>query len=175
MTYTDELVKIQNAMELAQLWHRDQVRKYTGEPYFNHLAEVATIVAMAGCGADLVAAAYLHDIREDTACPRQDIVAACGELVAIYVDWKTDVDLSAGNRQTRCRLNRERLARAPAAVQTLHYADSISNTRSICRHDPNFAKTYLREKQEALRMITAGDPVLYRIARKLAHQEPVAA
>lgn len=36
----------------------------------------------------------------------------------------------------------------------------------IVEHDPEFAKTYLKEKQLLLEVMTKGDPVLMAIARQ---------
>ena len=64
---TDHLVF--KAREFAREAHRSQLRKYTGEPYFVHLEEVAGLVERAGLSNDAVAAAWLHDevpLRNDS-------------------------------------------------------------------------------------------------------------
>jgi len=54
------------AADLARELHADDVRKGSGESYFEgHLAPVAAIVAADGGTAEQVAAAYLHDAAED--------------------------------------------------------------------------------------------------------------
>ena len=69
-----------------------QVRKYTGEPYIVHPAEVAKIVAsVPGSTPDMVAAAWLHDVVEDTGCTFTDIHMAFGIDIATLVGWLTDV------------------------------------------------------------------------------------
>lgn len=50
-----------------------QVRKYTGEPYINHPAEVVQIVRSVQHTPDMIAAAWLHDVVEDTAVTLEDI------------------------------------------------------------------------------------------------------
>ena len=57
------------ACDFAARRHVNQRRKGAqGEPYINHLAEVAMLLATATAGkdAELVAAGYLHDTLEDT-------------------------------------------------------------------------------------------------------------
>ena len=66
------------------------------------------------------------------------------------------------------RLSRERLARAPGWVQTIKCADLISNTSSIVKHDPVFAKTYLEEKRLLLDVLTMADKRLRELARHQA-------
>jgi guanosine-3',5'-bis(diphosphate) 3'-pyrophosphohydrolase len=59
---------VSEAAELAAHRHNGMARKGRGsEPYINHLAEVANLLAAAidGADAELVAAAWLHDSIED--------------------------------------------------------------------------------------------------------------
>ena len=145
-----------------------QVRKYTGEPYIVHPAEVAKIVAgVPGSTPDMVAAAWLHDVVEDTGCTFTDIHMAFGIDIATLVGWLTDVSKPEdGNRAHRKAMDREHSAAAPAEAQTIKLADLIANSRSIVAHDPAFAKTYLEEKRLMLEVMTKGDPTLMAEARK---------
>jgi (p)ppGpp synthase/HD superfamily hydrolase len=67
-----DILLISRACNFAAQRHTSQKRKGKAqEPYVNHLAEVADLVATAtdGQDANLVAAAVLHDTVEDTATP----------------------------------------------------------------------------------------------------------
>jgi len=145
-----------------------QRRKYTGEPYIVHPAEVAKIVAgVPGATPDMVAAAWLHDVVEDTGCTFTDVHMAFGIDIATLVGWLTDVSRpDQGNRAYRKAMDRAHSAEAPAEAQTIKLADLISNSRSIVQHDPAFAKTYLEEKRLLLEVMTKGDPTLMAEARK---------
>lgn len=145
-----------------------QVRKYTGEPYIVHPAEVAKIVSgVPGATPEMIAAAWLHDVVEDTGCTFTDIHMAFGVDVATLVGWLTDVSKPEdGNRAVRKAIDRAHSAEAPYAAQTVKLADLISNSRSIVQHDPKFAVTYLEEKRMMLAVMTKGDPVLMIEARK---------
>jgi len=156
------------AMQFAREVHKDQVRKYTGNPYVDHLAEVAGIVATVS---DLMpvsrtvssSVCWLHDSMEDQGVIWDALCARFGEVVADGVKWLSD--LESGNRAERKSLSRERLAQAPGWVQTIKCADLISNTSSIVKHDPKFAVTYLEEKRLLLDVLTHADPRLAEIAR----------
>lgn len=160
------------AMELARKMHADQKRKYTGNPYTDHLAEVAGIVAATfagGLGAELetvIAVAWLHDCMEDQNVTLEQLTAEFGPFVAGGVEWLSD--LETGNRAERKAASRARLAAAPGWVQTIKCADLISNTSSIVMHDPKFAVTYLAEKRALLEVLTKADPRLHAMASKLA-------
>jgi guanosine-3',5'-bis(diphosphate) 3'-pyrophosphohydrolase len=156
---------VRKAQVYAQAAHAavGQKRKYTGEPYIVHPAEVAKIVAgVPGSTPDMVAAAWLHDVVEDTGCTFTDIHMAFGIDIATLVRWLTDVSRPEdGNRAHRKAVDRAHSADAPAEAQTIKLADLISNSRSIMAHDPAFARTYLEEKRLLLAVMTRGDPGLY--------------
>jgi (p)ppGpp synthase/HD superfamily hydrolase len=160
------------AMQFAREVHATQARKYTGVPYFTHLAEVAGIVGSLGWldgeihPTTVTAVAFLHDAIEDQGVSAATLRDQFGEVVAAGVVLLSD--LETGNRAERKAASRERLANAPGWVQTIKCADLISNTSSIVQHDPKFAVTYLEEKRLLLDVLTKADPRLVEIARTQA-------
>lgn len=160
-----------DAMVFARKVHAEQVRKYTANPYVDHLAEVAGIVATVmnqqreiTPGA-MIAVAWLHDCVEDQGvAPFQlrsiDMPESVIEGVLLLSDLETE-----GNRAVRKAASRERLAKAPGWVQTIKCADLISNTSSIVKHDPKFAVVYLEEKRLLLEVMTNADSRLLQLAR----------
>jgi (p)ppGpp synthase/HD superfamily hydrolase len=158
------------AYRFAKHWHGDQKRKYTGEPYITHPVAVAQIVASRTQGIELIAAALLHDVLEDTAATKQDFedYGLRGGIYRLVVEL-TDVYTSPeqGNRAERKRKERDRLANVSDWAKTVKLADLIHNTESIVLHDENFAKVYMREKQELLEVLQGGDPVLMERANQL--------
>jgi len=62
-------------------------------------------------------------------------------------------------------MDRDRLSKASASVQTIKVADMIDNTESIVAHDPKFAKIYLEEKRLLLDVLTKADASLVDVAR----------
>lgn len=143
----------------------DQRRRYTNQPYIVHPMAVANIVKSVWHTPEMVAAAYLHDVVEDTPMEIEDIYLAFGHDVAELVDWLTDVSTPAdGTREERKRLDREHIAKAPAEAQTIKLADLIDNTISIKGHDPDFWRVYRREKLLLLEVLTKGDRMLHERA-----------
>jgi (p)ppGpp synthase/HD superfamily hydrolase len=155
----------ERAYEFARVAHGSQKRKYTGAPYIEHPAAVAALVATVTTDEEVIAAAYLHDVVEDTVtltCPAPVLLniieGRFSRRVASLVAWLTDVSTPYhGNRAARKALDRAHLALAPAEAQTIKLADLIDNTRSIVEHDPDFAKVYLVEKAALLEVLTKGD------------------
>lgn len=153
---------VHHAMLFAREAHAQQLRKYTGNPYADHLAEVAGIVATVDRSEITIAVAWLHDTVEDTGVTVDLIAERFGHAVALGVGYLSD--LETGNRAVRKAASRARLATAPSWVQTIKCADLISNTSSIVKHDPAFAVTYLAEKRALLEVLTYADPRLRSLA-----------
>jgi (p)ppGpp synthase/HD superfamily hydrolase len=142
-----------------------QLRKYTNEPYIVHPREVAEIVASVPHTPEMLCAAYLHDVVEDTGVEIVDIWREFGSVVAGYVHWLTNPSKPEdGNRAVRKRIDREYIRNAPPEVHTIKCADLISNTSTIVRYDPDFAEVYLKEKRQLLEVLTGADPVLLKRA-----------
>ena len=155
---------VARAAAFAHKAHAGHVRKYTGEPYFNHLAEVARIVAATpGSDEAMVAAAYLHDTLEDTPTTYADLVKEFGHEVAVLVAELTNIR-TEGNRATRKARDRARLAGISERAMTIKLADLIHNTGDIVEFDPKFAKLWLAEKTALLAVMTGGDPELRKRA-----------
>lgn len=144
------MTQVQKARAFAIAAHGavGQVRKYTGEPYHVHPAEVAHIVAEAGGTKAQIQAAWLHDVVEDTDVTIELIEVEFGKEVAELVSWLTDVSKPTdGNRAVRKAIDREHTAQASVEAKMIKLADLISNTKSIVEHDEKFAKVYLEEKR----------------------------
>lgn len=155
------------AMVFAREAHRSQKRKYTGNPYADHLAEVAGI-AVTACPSTLrpdvmAAVAWLHDCVEDQGVTVEALTEKFGAEIARAVLFLSDTE--TGNRAERKAAARVRLAGAWDWVQTIKVADLISNTASIVQHDPKFAVVYLEEKRLLLDVLTKADARLVQIAR----------
>ncbi len=160
------------AMMFAKRVHANQRRKYTNAPYFDHLSEVAGIVATVDTDPETMAVAWLHDCREDQGITGEEIEEIFGMRVAVGVALLSDFE--QGNRAERKAMSRDRLASAPGWVQNIKCADLISNTSSIVMHDPKFAVTYLEEKRLLLDRLTKADRRLVTLARELSEQKVAA-
>lgn len=153
------------AMLFAREAHKNQKRKYTGNAYTDHLGEVAGIVASVPRTEEMIAIAWLHDCIEDQGVEIATLVSEFGVQVAHGVLMLSD--LEEGNRAERKRLGRNRLAKASPEIQTIKYADLISNTTNITQHDEKFAKVYLEEKRLLLEVMNKGNANLYDLACSL--------
>jgi len=79
---------IKKAYEFAEVAHKDH-KRYTGQPYMEHLSSVGFKLAHMGMGPRTIAAGLLHDSIEDTATTDNDIKLAFGEEILFLVDGVT--------------------------------------------------------------------------------------
>lgn len=138
-------------------------RKKSNLPYIAHPIEVMAIVStVSGHTEEMLAAAVLHDVVEDTPVEADEIRAIFGDEIAALVGWLTDVSIPTdGNRSVRRAIDREHSAQAPAEAQTIKLADMISNTKNIVEQDPGFARIYLPEMLHLLEVLVRGDRQLW--------------
>lgn len=142
-------------------------RKYTGEPYFHHLANVALMVYNFGGDENMIAAAFLHDVVEDTPATIKQIEEEFGSDVASLVADLTDVSKPEdGNRAARKKIDREHTFKASVRAKTVKLADIIDNTRDIVEHDLDFARVYLPEMRALLLGMAECDAALYAAAER---------
>ena len=133
----NEIVLITRAFNFASQRHSGQRRKgQAQEPYVNHLAEVAELVAETTNGQDpnLVAAALLHDTIEDTQTEPKELASIFNKDIASLVGEVTDdKTLRKAERKARQIANAgEKTVRA----KILKLADKTSNLRSIAKSPP---------------------------------------
>jgi guanosine-3',5'-bis(diphosphate) 3'-pyrophosphohydrolase len=129
---------VSEAAELAARRHNGMARKGRGnEPYINHLAEVANLLAAATDGADaeLVAAGWLHDAVEDTETTRAELAQKFSERVASLVVEVTD-DMSLPQPERRRRQVVDAPHKSPDA-KLIKIADKISNIRARTLSEPS--------------------------------------
>ena len=162
-----------DAMTFARRVHAGQARKYTGNPYADHLAEVAGIAMSVGWRDpaihpdNFMAVCWLHDCIEDQGVTFDTLAQKFGHKVASGVLALSDLE-TEGNRAARKAASRERLAAAPWWIQNIKVADLISNTASIVRYDPTFAGVYLDEKGQLLPVLhNASDPRAVMLAQRV--------
>jgi (p)ppGpp synthase/HD superfamily hydrolase len=128
---------VSEAAELAARRHNGMARKGRGnEPYINHLAEVANLLAAATDGADaeLVAAGWLHDTIEDTQTTREELAQEfSARVAALVVEVTDDMTLSKSERRRLQVLDAPK--KSPGA-KLIKIADKISNIRARILPEP---------------------------------------
>lgn len=114
----------QEARRFAEERHGDQL--YGDRPYTVHLEAVRAVLRDFGHDGAIAAAAWLHDVVEDTPTTREEVAERFGEEVASLVWAVTGV---GRNRKERCASAYEKIRALPAAA-TLKLADRIANVEA---------------------------------------------
>src|SRR3954468_18365731 len=126
-----DVVQVTRALDYAARKHVSQRRKGEAqEPYINHLAEVAHLLAEAtgGKDANLVISGLLHDCIEDQGVTYEELVELFGADVADLVrDVTDDKTLLKAERK---RLQVEESPHTPDGAKMLKTADKTSNLRA---------------------------------------------
>jgi GTP pyrophosphokinase len=91
LSITQNNPKILDAVNLAGHYHQNQFRK-SGEPYIIHPISVAIIVSSYGGDEQMIIAALLHDVIEDTPCTDDEIKSKFGKEVLHLVQGLTKID-----------------------------------------------------------------------------------
>jgi len=133
----DAVRRILEAARFAAEKHAGQRRKgHAGEPYVNHLIEVAELIAGSSPNLDvnLVMAGLLHDTIEDTGVTARELEERFGSDVTGLVLEATD-DKSLPKEVRKALQVKDAATRSPRA-QTLKLADKISNLRSLLTSPP---------------------------------------
>ena len=142
MSVTDRALTFATAAHAAV----GQKRKYDGEDYIVHPIRVADIVRTYGGSDDQIAAAYLHDVVEDTQVDIDTIQSMFGDTIADLVSDLTDVSVASdGNRATRKAMDRDHTLSSSVDAQFVKLADILDNSQDIGANDPSFWKVYQKE------------------------------
>jgi (p)ppGpp synthase/HD superfamily hydrolase len=113
------------AREFAKVAHGEQ--KYGSLPYIVHLDTVASLAEEVG-RPELIEAAYLHDVLEDTSVTREAVAEVFGEEVARLVVAVTD---EAGKtRKERHLVTYPKVREAGEAAVMLKLLDRLANVSS---------------------------------------------
>lgn len=124
------------ALKFATEAHKDQRRKdveYT--PYINHPIEVARILTEVNViNEDIIAAAFLHDVIEDTEYTYNGIVEVFGKPIAdIVLECTDDKSLP---KEDRKRLQIEHALLISNEAKLIKIADKIANMEDIIHNPP---------------------------------------
>lgn len=129
-----DLVLLNKAYEFAEKAHENQKRA-SGEAYFIHPCTVAGILVDLGLDAETVAAAFLHDVIEDTPVSEGDIKKEFGEEVLELVLGVTKLDkIEFTSLEEEQAENFRKLFVAMAKdirVVIIKLADRLHNMRSL--------------------------------------------
>ena len=128
---------LDRAIIFAVKAHAGTERRGKGFPYIVHPMEAVEIVATITPDQELLAAAALHDVVEDTPITAEEIRAEFGDRIANLVVAESDVFEEGVSEEESWHARKQaaidRLARAPHDAKIVAMGDKLSNMRAIAR------------------------------------------
>jgi len=137
--------KLLSALQFAAIKHQKQFRKGVNQtPFINHPIRVATLLAESGEAesTNLLIAAILHDVIEDTNTTAEEITNLFGKVVCdLVLECTDDKNLPSWERKQH-QINYA--PKASIAAKKIKLADKICNITDI-REDPPLGWTVDRK------------------------------
>lgn len=148
---------VDQAIVFATEAHSGAERRGKGFPYIIHPLEAMSIVATITTDSELLAAAALHDVIEDTEYTYEDIASRFGERIAKLVSSETDVQFPEMSESESWRMRKEiamqHLKNADLDTKIVAIGDKLSNMRAMARDyreigDELWNRFHVTEKSE---------------------------
>jgi (p)ppGpp synthase/HD superfamily hydrolase len=157
LSFARELPLTQAAIDFASERHAGQRRGGDQAPYVVHPLEAASLLERSNYPDQVVAAAVLHDVLEDTPTDRAELEERFGPEVAALVETVSD-DPSIDDEDERRDEVRERVRRADDYAAAIYAADKISKTRELRLmiadgDDPEVIESKRRHYEKSLAML----------------------
>jgi guanosine-3',5'-bis(diphosphate) 3'-pyrophosphohydrolase len=130
--------KLMRAASYAAQKHRSHRRKGAdADPYINHPIQVAALLAEVGgiTDADILSAALLHDVVEDTDTPPEEIEELFGSRIRGFV-----MELTDDKNLPKAERKRKQVEHAPHLsdeAKQIKIADKYSNISDIVENPPH--------------------------------------
>jgi guanosine-3',5'-bis(diphosphate) 3'-pyrophosphohydrolase len=133
-TIASDLPILKKAYDFSINAHKNQQR-YSGKPYFDHIYEVASILADLRMDSTTIAAGFLHDSVEDTGVHLEEIEEEFGQEISQLVDGVTKIgELKFESREKRQAETFRKMLLSMARdvrVVIIKFADRLHNMRTL--------------------------------------------
>lgn len=133
-----DLTLLDSAIIFATKAHSGMTRKGTNIPYIVHPIEAAAIVAAMTDDEEVIAAAVLHDVLEDTEAAEDDLYARFGRRITDLVMGESEDKRRNFPAELTWKIRKQETitfleTKADMDAKILALADKLSNLRSIHR------------------------------------------
>ena len=169
-SFVDALPITRRALEFAAEQHTGQQRTSDHAPFILHPLEVAHMLRVRGYSDEVVAAAVLHDVIEDTGVSRDELEQRFGPRVATLVSAVTEPLTEGSYRDRKARL-RDAIAGAEPDALAIYAADKVGKLRELrmtIATTPNYTPDeeqldHYRRSLELLERHRPDDPMVHQL------------
>lgn len=163
----EDTALVEKAFKFAEEAHKDH-KRFSGEPYFNHLYETAKSIAHLGFGPRTIAASLLHDSIEDVGIAPETIKNYFGERVLFLVEGVTKLgQLKYHGLERHTESLRKLLVATSQDVRVLiiKLMDRLHNMKTL-EHVPED-----KRKRIALETLEIYAPIAHRLGMGVLRRE----
>lgn len=159
MNNTEQILK---AIEIASLAHHGQTRKYSDIPYVVHTIRVAQKVSEYNKylenKREMVLIAILHDVKEDTSFPMEEIEKLFGKEIVEGILYLTNKSKGSSlKRAERKKMDREFLKTIPNKYKIIKMFDRLDNLNDVANCKKDFIQLYCSETLELIPCLEEAD------------------
>jgi hypothetical protein len=129
-TFVDDLPVTRAALEFAAVRHTGQHRLSDRAPFILHPLEVAHLLSGRDYPDEVIAAAVLHDVIEDTGVTRDDLAERFGQRVTELVSAVTEPSADGSYAERKARL-RDAVGHADREALAIYAADKVGKLREL--------------------------------------------
>ena len=126
-------MRLYEAIHTIMKAHQGQIRKLDGDPYAVHPIEVSLLVSKWGAGEEVVIAALLHDVVEDTLWTLEEVAAEFGPEIASLVAFCSEYDKSLSWSVRKQAMIEKVRKPGNMDAKLIILADKLCNLKSIAR------------------------------------------
>ena len=156
--------------------HVGQSRAVDDAPFILHPAEVASLLSSRGYDDEVIAAALLHDVVENTETGIAEVRVRFGVRVAGIVAAVTEDETIEDDEERKAAL-RAQVARAGSDAQAVYAADKLAKTRELRAQTANGdgsaaaglgrRRRHYEQSLEMLQAVAADNPFVPQLAFEL--------
>lgn len=131
-------ILIKKAKSFAYERHAGQVRKGNEDPFITHLEKVTDIIKTLTDDEEVIAAAWLHDVVEDTETTLEEIYDFFGDRVGWFVELESEDKGHGSHGKNSWKLRKENqiqtlsnISEEDSDVFMIALSDKLSNTTDM--------------------------------------------
>ena len=139
---------VNKASKYAEEKHKDQYRKFDGEPYVKHPKRVADILKKYKNSKEiykLTAAALLHDTIEDTTANEKELKKKFGKLVTSLVKELSSDKEEMKEKGGKRKYLAHKTQNMSSWALVIKLADRLDNVSDFKTASPEFVKSYSKQ------------------------------